>query len=340
MIIGLIVILIITFILPLISEKVEHNLELFLFIVGILGAIMAGVLNIGFIVQILENKFLYAVTLTVLIGGCLFKKFDSRFKKLIQYILGHVDIKIFVFFMIVSLGLISSIITAIIAALLLVEIINILPLSKKTKINIDILACFSIGLGAALTPIGEPLSTIVTSKLGVGFFYIFKLIGIYVIPLIIIFGLIGAWLVSKDNINDEHVTLVIEEESYYEILIRSVKVFIFIIALELLGAGFKPIIDNYIVHLHSGYLYWINISSAVLDNATIASAQISDHLNSEQVEMILLGLLISGGMMIPGNIPNIISAGKLKIKSKEWIRLGVPMGLVFMISVFGVLILA
>jgi predicted cation transporter len=32
-------------------------------------------------------------------------------------------------------------------------------------------------------------------------------------------------------------------------------------------------------------------------------------------------------MMIPGNIPNIISVGKLKIKSSEWIALGVPLGI-------------
>ena len=34
-----------------------------------------------------------------------------------------------------------------------------------------------------------------------------------------------------------------------------------------------------------------------------------------------------GGMLIPGNIPNIISAGKLGITSLEWARVGVPLGL-------------
>jgi predicted cation transporter len=43
-----------------------------------------------------------------------------------------------------------------------------------------------------------------------------------------------------------------------------------------------------------------------------------------------LGLLISGGMLIPGNIPNIISAHSLHIKSTEWARLGVPLGLIIM----------
>jgi predicted cation transporter len=44
----------------------------------------------------------------------------------------------------------------------------------------------------------------------------------------------------------------------------------------------------------------------------------------------VLGLLISGGILIPGNIPNIIAAYALHIKSTEWAKLGVPLGLVIM----------
>ncbi|AYK26979.1 DUF1646 domain-containing protein [Clostridium diolis] len=36
------------------------------------------------------------------------------------------------------------------------------------------------------------------------------------------------------------------------------------------------------------------------------------------------------------NILNIISAGKLKIKSGEWIRLGVPTGMIIMIVYYGI----
>ena len=39
-------------------------------------------------------------------------------------------------------------------------------------------------------------------------------------------------------------------------------------------------------------------------------------------------------MLIPGNIPNIICAGKLSIKSKEWAKFGFPLGLAIMVSVF------
>ena len=43
-----------------------------------------------------------------------------------------------------------------------------------------------------------------------------------------------------------------------------------------------------------------------------------------------MGLLLAGGMLIPGNIPNIIAAGKLKIKSSEWAIFAVPLGLLVM----------
>ena len=51
--------------------------------------------------------------------------------------------------------------------------------------------------------------------------------------------------------------------------------------------------------------------SAILDNATLAAAEIGPVLSEFQIKSILMGLLISGGMLIPGNIPNIISASKL-----------------------------
>ena len=35
-------------------------------------------------------------------------------------------------------------------------------------------------------------------------------------------------------------------------------------------------------------------------------------------------------MLIPGNIPNIIAAHALHVKSTEWAKLGVPLGLVIM----------
>jgi predicted cation transporter len=108
-------------------------------------------------------------------------------------------------------------------------------------------------------------------------------------------------------------------------------------ALILLGAGFKPLIDMYISKMPAPVLYWVNISSAILDNATLAAAELGPLMSLAQIKGIMLGIIISGGMLIPGNIPNIIAANKLSISSREWAKVGVPFGLVMMAVYFGIL---
>ena len=71
----------------------------------------------------------------------------------------------FIFLVILILGLLSSIITAIIAALILVAIVSHLGLDEKSQQFFVICACFSIGMGAVLTPIGKPLAVITIGKL-------------------------------------------------------------------------------------------------------------------------------------------------------------------------------
>ena len=116
------------------------------------------------------------------------------------------------------------------------------------------------------------------------------------------------------------------------------KIYLFVMALTLLGAGFEPFIERYLLDLHPYVLYWINMISAVLDNATLAAAEISPTMDEPTIRAILLGLLISGGMLIPGNIPNIIAAGKLNIQSVEWARFGFPLGLIVMAVYFVIIV--
>lgn len=101
------------------------------------------------------------------------------------------------FLIVVILGLMSSVITAIIAALLLVEIVNIFTLDRKSEVALVIISCFAIGLGATLTPIGEPLATIVISKLHADFWYLFRNFGGYIIPAIIVLGLFAAFFSGR-----------------------------------------------------------------------------------------------------------------------------------------------
>lgn len=350
MIFGLLIVLILLLTLPFSFRIIEHNLEYFLFIMGISAAIISGALSLHLMQEILSNQLIYFITAAVLIAGLIFRLSAKKLKRLVNYLVVKTSMKIFIFSLVVLLGLVSSLITAIIAALVLVEIIHALPFKHKSKVMLTVISCFSIGLGAVLTPIGEPLSTIVVSALNADFFYVFREIGIYIIPCIFAIAIFAAFYIDKINKNDvvvskseeddvfeEEAVEIYEMEKLSEVFIRAFKIFIFVIALELLGKGFKPLIDTYIIHLDGRILYWFNMSSAVLDNATLAAAEISPAMSKNQIQSVLMGLILSGGMLIPGNIPNIISAGKLEIKSREWAVVGIPIGLLLMVIFFVIL---
>ncbi|MCZ2258296.1 DUF1646 domain-containing protein [Sporosarcina sp. G11-34] len=335
---GLTIILILVLFMPFTIKVVERNLEVFLFIMGVSAVIISQVLDKELISKALVDPV--NITLAVIVAGLIFRWLQNPMEKGIRGMSKAMPFRLFLALVVIVLGLISSVITAIIAAIVLVAIVSVLRLDRKSEIRLVILACFSIGLGAALTPIGEPLSTIATSKLNEDFFYLFHLIGPDVIPGVIIFGILAAVMIKPVN-ETNRMSIDQDTESYTEIIIRGFKVYLFVMALTLLGAGFEPFIENYLLDLDHLVLFWINMISAVLDNATLAAAEISPAMADDpaKIKAILLGLLISGGMLIPGNIPNIIAAGKLKITSLEWARFGVPVGLVAMIAYFIVIIL-
>lgn len=347
---GLTVILLLVLALPFSIKKIEENLEPFLFVMGILAAIIAGKLNAHLIMEALQEPIMIASV--VLVAGILFFVLKDQFSQLMSKLLQKIPIAAVVAGVVLVLGLLSSAITAIVASIVLVEVITLLPLKRQNKIVICILACFAIGLGASLTPVGEPLATIAISKLDESFFYLFYLLGKYIIPLVVFFTIL-TWVytakVAKDNRNNTNSQVAmtaeesladdepIEEDSWKSIIVRALKVYLFVMALVFLGEGFEPLIEAYIMGLSPQVLYWINMISAILDNATLCAAEISSSMGEPTITAILMGLLISGGMLIPGNIPNIITASRLRITSKEWAVLGVPLGLAVMAVMFVIL---
>ena len=332
--IGLSIIFAAVLVGPFLNKKIEANLEAFLFGMGVVSATLssawsAEVIHEGLIAPI-------NITLAVLGAGVLFHYLRPYIDHAMRRVLITVPLSVIVCSGIVVLGLASSMVSAIIGALLLVEFITVLPLHRHAEVNLTVIACFAIGLGAALTPLGEPLSTIVVSKLSgapyhADFFYLAKLLGFYIVPSVIILGVVAIFLIHEKP-EDEDASLAAEDkaETLSTVFVRAGKVYIFVMALIFLGAGFKPLIDAYVIRLPSQVLFWVNLISAVLDNATLAAAEIGPTLTEGQIKSALYGLLIAGGMLIPGNIPNIIAAHSLHIKSSEWAKLGVPLGLVMM----------
>jgi predicted cation transporter len=330
---GLLGILGITFFGPFVNHKLEHNLEFFLFAMGIAAVSVSGLWS-G---HIIHEAFMEPIPISAMVlgAGYLFKFTRHYLDRFIQFCFKYIPQSLFIFLMVVVLGLASSIITAIIAAIILVELITIINLDRKTEINIVIISCFAIGLGAALTPLGEPLSTIIIAKMNVDFWYLARNFGVLIVPPIFVLALIAPWFHGRRVKSTEQKQLA--EDTHKDVIFRAARVFIFVMALIFLGAGFKPLIDNYIIKLPMEVLYWLNTLSAILDNATLAAAEVGPTLSIEQLRSILMALLISGGMLIPGNIPNIIAASKLKITMREWAKLGVPLGFVMLAIYFVIL---
>ncbi len=340
---GLFAVLALVLILPFRVKKVEENLEPFFLVMGILAVSISGLWSYELVIEALETPLKITefagipigIFQVVLIVGLLIHFFNRQVYSALVAVLKKLGMKVFAFLVITVFGLVSSIISVIVSAVILAEIALVTPLERNRKIEFVVIACFAVGFGAALTPVGEPLSTIVVKKLNEDFFYLIELIGIYVVPTVIALGIYGAFRVGGASY--EEIEVPEYTESIRTVVIRAVRVYVFIAALVLLGEGFTPIIDWYISKIPPMIIYWVNMVSAILDNATLAAAEIGPQLTELQIKGALMGLIISGGMLIPGNIPNIVAAGRLRITMGEWAKIGVPIGLILM-TIFFVLI--
>ncbi len=338
-ILGLAAVMLMTLILPFSVRVVEEEIELFLFVMGALAVSISKAWSWHLIFEAIKEPV--PITIAVLVMGLLFKLLRKKLSSLLKFLRKKMSPEKLVFSIVLFLGLFSSVITAIISAIILSEIITLLKFKKEFEVKMVVFACFAIGMGAALTPLGEPLSTIIVSKLkgephNADFFYLIKNLAEWIVPGLFIFS----WLASKgasENISNEEGLTEDYIETTKTVVFRAFKVFIFVMALILLGAGISPLADKFISKMPVELLFWANSISAVLDNATLAAAEITPSLTDRQITFIVMGLIVSGGMLIPGNIPNIICASKLNIKSKEWAKTGLTYGAVFMVLYFFVL---
>ena len=329
--IGLFAIFLLVLALPFKVKIVEKNLEAFLFVMGAAAVTITSKWGYDLVKLAAEEPVMKGIVPAVLVAGLIFFYGKQPINNAISGLTKSVPMPLFVAAVIFILGMASSVITAIISALFLVEITNLMPMERKDKINLVIIACFAIGLGAVLTPLGEPLSTIAITKLqgapyNAGFWFLADQLGILIVLGVLGCAIFGAFYVGK-KAGKVEVQEIADDGGLKDVFVRAGKVWLFVSALFLLGAGMEVLIFKYFTKIPDFVLFWVNMVSAILDNATLTAAEISPAMSQSQINAALYGLLISGGMLIPGNIPNIISAGKLGITSSEWAKLGVPMGL-------------
>jgi predicted cation transporter len=77
-----------------------------------------------------------------------------------------------------------------------------------------------------------------------------------------------------------------EEEKLGKVFVRAGKVYIFVMALIFLDAGFKPLIDTYLLKLPSQILFWVNMVSATLAAAEIGVKVLTERVAPELEVMI------------------------------------------------------
>jgi predicted cation transporter len=313
---------------PILIPSIEHNVELFFLIAGVITAAAMGQLSLPLIRHALHEPI--ALTSAVLVFGIVFRLGRESLDRLFAEAVRVFSHRWLCFGLTLALGLLAGFITVIVAALIFAEAVALLKLNRDAETAATVFGCFAIGLGGGLTPLGMPASTLVLAALHADFWYLARLLGPFVIAGILLSA--GATLLLSTGPGGEPAPpLVSEGDAWMPVLLRTGKVYIFIVGLVGLSAGLRPLVDIWLPRLPEAVLFWLNTLSAVVDNATLAAVEIGPALSIHQQRSALLSLLISGGMLIPGNIPNIVAASRLSISSRAWARYGLVTGAIMLL---------
>ena len=327
-----IVILVLLLFGPLAVHFIEENIEAYIFVIGVLATLIGSGFDRVLVLKAAEEPVL--ITVAVVVAGILFGFTRERLDELFVRLRQRVSRPLLAAVSVLVLAILSSVITAIIAALVLVEMIGLLHLQDEERTPVTVAACFAIGLGAALTPIGEPLSALAAAALKLPFMGLFDLLAPWILPGVLVASLVTGFL-ARGDYREAGVQLSVRE-SPLTAIVQGVKVYVFVAGLVLVSHAYAAIAARVVDALSNDALFWINTVSAALDNATLVALEVHN-MTLPRAREAIIALLVSGGMLIPGNIPNIVSAGALKISSTAWARIGIPIGLVGLGIYFAVL---
>jgi len=311
---------------PLVIRPIERNVEIFFLVVGMLTACLMGQFSTALIRACLREPLSF--TLAVLVFGAGFHLLRDYLDRLFAAVVRVLDARMICFCLTIVLGLLAPLVTPVVSALVFVEAISALRLERATETAVTVFACFAIGLGAGLTPLGMPGIAVVLHALHADFWYLARLLGPFV-AVGVVLAAVPSLLLPFDS-SRLHAT--VPNESWRVVLLtRPGRVYFFIAGLVALSEGLRPVVDGYISRLPNGSLFWLNTISAVVNNSALAVVEIGPTLSVNQQRSALLALLISGGMLVPGNIPNVVAASRLRITSREWARIGLGTGVALLI---------
>ncbi len=325
-------VIIVVLIGPVFVKAIDQNVEFFFLLIGLLTAYFMGRLNEAAVGAALREPLSF--TLAVLVFGGMFRLLRSYFDQLLRRVIRLLTPRILCFCLTIILGFLAAFITPVVSALVFVEGLSLLHCDRRSEVGATVFACFAIGFGAGLTPLGMPGITVVLRSLHADFWYLAHLLWPFIVAGIVLAAVPILFLPFSKG---EPLDLIGDEEPWsLVLLVRPGKVYLFIAGLVLLSEGVRPLVDVYIHRFPNGLLFWMNTISAVVNNSTLAAVEIGPSLSMNQQRAAFLGLLISGGALVTGNIPNIVAASRLGITSREWARVGVGIGAVFLACCFPV----
>ena len=321
---------------PLVSKWVENHLEIFLLLVGVAAVTITGGWSIDFIYQTFNAPV--NVAFIVLVVSVIFNYYSRYIFRVLFILFRYFEPQYSFAILVFLLGITSSIFSVTVAALLLAEVLQVVNLEHSQTVKVTVYACYAIGLGAFLLPLAEPMGLIIYNQLASGphkadFFFMLRHFFWWIAPGIGVLALAAGYAVRNTN---TQIQLHIREdkEDYKSMLRRTWHIYLFVAALHLISTGLRPFAQSTVAHLSGKILFWANSASVIIDNATLAAIEVTPTVTMTNLTFMVMGLVAFGSMLVQGNLPNIVAAEKLGIKSREWARVAMPVGIVLTVVYF------
>lgn len=322
---------------PVVSRTIEERIEIFFLAMGLISMTLARAWRWEVVGR--AARVPLWITLAVIVADVVFGRVRGSLDRALGWMQARIARPLLCGGAALAIGLLSAILTAVVAALMLTELIELMRLGPGARTKVAVAGCFVIGLGSALTPLGGPLSTLAASGLGLDFGGLFAMLAPYVLPGMLACAIAAGLFAVGDDGFDAAAgapTVVLVRESVVLALLRGLEVYCFIAGLVLVGEAFAPLAARYVPMLGHSALFWANSVSAAMDNATLVALEMHP-MDPARAREAIVALLVAGGMLIPGNIPNIVAAGALRIGAAAWAKIGVPMGLALLGIYFALL---
>jgi len=227
---------------PLLVQRIQRNLEAFLFLMGGCAAAISQSWHIVMIEEAIQEQVVVGIMLSVIAAGLLahYGKPDL-WQSINSILLDTISLKVIFLEIVVVLGLLAAIITPILSLFLLVEAVNHLPIHRRTRTLMTISGCISILMGAALSLAEEPSSAMAGMKVHGMLPYAgplpHEVQSLYLIFAILAVGLASTFISKAESTSLEGAGLV-KASSCRKIALSSARACLFVVSLLLIGVAF------------------------------------------------------------------------------------------------------